>query len=142
MPPRLCSETSGSHFHSRMMHVISRRACQPDNRREPDRHGTAPFAHVRPTSRRDSAEAPMYHLGSRAAPCARVTATLFRERMGGLLGVPRRDKDEEIRVRTGKFRFQPSLTHRTASRAFSKTCVENRGFMLAPQVGFEPTTFG
>jgi hypothetical protein len=71
------------------MHVVSRRACASQtNRREPD-HGTAPFAHVRPMSRRDSAEAPMYHLGSRAAPCARVTATLFREGMGGLLGVPR-----------------------------------------------------
>ncbi len=49
-------------------------------------------------------------------------------------------KDGEIRVRTGKFRFQPWLGLDAATGAFTNGCVETEGLVLAPQVGLEPTT--
>jgi hypothetical protein len=80
-------------------------ALQPDTRREPASHDTAPFAHVLPTSRRGQAERPV-------VPTPRSGAhgrAVFRTLLGGLLGVPRGNKEQEIRVRTGKFGFQPGL---------------------------------
>jgi hypothetical protein len=38
----------------------------------------------------------------------------------------------------GKFTKQPWPTRDAATRAFSKTCVGNKGVSLAPQVGFRP----
>jgi hypothetical protein len=52
---------------------------------------------------------------------------------GGTSGGTPRDKDEEIRVRMGKFRFQPSLGDNALNGVFTRTCVENKGFVLAPQ---------
>jgi hypothetical protein len=40
----------------------------------------------------------------------------------------------------GKFGFQPRLGRGATSGVLSKACIENKGFILAPQVGFEPTT--
>src|SRR5665213_2247041 len=55
---------------------------------------------------------------------------------GGTLGA----KDQEIRVRMGKFTFQPQLNHNTPNGVLCKACVEKKPVVLAPQVGFEPTT--
>jgi hypothetical protein len=108
--------------------------------RETSRHDTAPFAHVRPMPGPESPEAPVVPPRVPVPPCARVTAILFREATGGTSGGTPRDKDEEIRVRMGKFRFQSTPRQRAVNGVFTRTCVENRGFILAPQVGFEPTT--
>ncbi len=55
---------------------------------------------------------------------------------GGTLG----GKDKEIRVRTGKLRFQARRGRSATTGVFSKVRVENKGLNLAPQVGLEPTT--
>ena len=55
---------------------------------------------------------------------------------GGTLG----GKDQEIRVRTGKFIFQAQMRHNAPSGVLCKACVEKKPVILAPQVGFEPTT--
>jgi len=54
-------------------------------------------------------------------------------------GTPK-DKDGEIRVRTGKLSKRPWLGRGAATGAFCRGYVENKGDGLAPQVGFEPTT--
>jgi hypothetical protein len=68
------------------------------------------------------------------------SALLLPRTTGGTSGGTLRDKDEEIRVRMGKFGFQPRLGRSAPSGLLSSTCIENKGFILAPQVGFEPTT--
>jgi hypothetical protein len=69
-------------------------------------------------------------------PRARRVSTLT----GGTSGGTPRDKDQEIRVRMGNFRFRPCLRHGTRSGVLCREYVDNKGFNLAPQVGFEPTT--
>jgi len=72
----------------------------------------------------------------RARPCLRSVG----ERLGGTSGGTPRVKDQEIRVRTGNWRFGRQSRRGRANGDVSKTCVENAGVNLAPQVGFEPTT--
>ena len=50
------------------------------------------------------------------------------------------DKDKEIRVKMGNSKFCSQLCPAALSGVFSRTCVEYKGLILAPQVGLEPTT--
>jgi hypothetical protein len=66
---------------------------------------------------------------------ARPSSRCIRDHTGGTFGGTLRDKDEEIRVRTGKFGFQPRLGHGAASGVLCRPYVDNKGFILAPQSG-------
>jgi hypothetical protein len=61
-----------------------------------------------------------------------VRKCLFAKHWGDFGGTPE-GKDGEIRVRTGKLKFQPWLWCGAANGAFCRGCVETTGLYLAPQ---------
>ena len=63
----------------------------------------------------------------------------LRERWGETGGTPR-DKDKEIRVRTGNSRFKAVSRMSAPKRRVFYGVVEYERLVLAPQVGLEPTT--
>jgi hypothetical protein len=100
---------------------------------------TALFAHVRPTSGRDPAARLMARDRSSGAN-VRLPFAMCSQNDWGTSGGTLRDKDQEIRVRTGKFGFWGPRVGDAPNGMLSKVYVENKGFNLAPQVGFEPLT--
>ena len=99
-----------------------------------------PFAHTWPTLHPGAARRLV--LPGRAAPAQRARLYLrgaFAKHWGETGGTPK-DKDGEIRVRTGKLSNRPWLGRAAPTGVFCRGYVENKGDVLAPQVGFEPTT--
>jgi hypothetical protein len=82
---------------------------------------------------------PSYHPGSPAPHVAHVREGRWPF-TGGTSGGTLGDKDQEIRVRTRKFTFRGQMRHNAPSGVLCKACVEKKPVILAPQVGFEPTT--
>ena len=141
--PNLATEVAAinDHFRSPLSaYGWNRKAARTAlSRGEASRQGTALFAHVWPTLRRSAADGSIAKPGVPAQQ-ARHVWSCVSETTGGTSGGTPRDKDQEIRVRMGNSRFRLQSERERANGDVSKACVENTGFILAPQVGFEPTT--
>jgi len=101
-----------------------------ETRSHPYRAFRARAAHVATSGPRTPRSARPAVPTRRGRPCFALPWRTTGGTSGGTPGV----KDQEIRVRTGNSRFRQQPRRGRANGDVSKTCVENKGFVLAPQV--------